>query len=302
MSETSQDGEGRSLGFWERLRRWTGRSEDSGFDAEDWADDADLDPHERIVIENVLRLRDRTAWDVMVPRVDIVAVEVGTSFDRLVEIMIEEGHSRLPVYQDGLDHIQGMIHVKDVLSYVATGTKTTVPRLLRKVLFAAPSSPILDLLTQMRAQRAHMAFVVDEFGGIDGLITIEDLVEEIVGDIEDEYDDAVTQNAIERPDGSLIVDARTRIGDLEERLHLSLLDPEAAEEVGTIGGLCSMLAGRIPKRGESFEHPAGIVLEVLEADQRRIRRLRIRKKAENEAAENEAAANSSGDHAENTQD
>jgi CBS domain containing-hemolysin-like protein len=279
MSEISQDSDSRSRGFWDRLRRW-GMGEATSPDAEDWAEDRELGAHERAVIENVLRLRERTAWDVMVPRIDIVAVDIDTTFDRLVEIMIEEGHSRLPVYKDDLDHIQGMVHVKDVLSYVATGTRTTLPRLLRKVLFAAPTSPILDLLTQMRGQRVHMAFVVDEFGGIDGLITIEDLVEEIVGDIEDEYDDAVTQQAIERPDGSLIVDARMRISELEELLHQPLLEPDAAEEVGTVGGLCSMLAGRIPKRGESFDHPSGIVLEVLEADQRRIRRLRLRRKAD----------------------
>ncbi len=144
----------------------------------------------------------------------------------------------------------------------------------------APSTRILDLLSQMRVQRVHMAFVVDEFGGIDGLITIEDVVEEIVGEIEDEHDQTEPAHIMERPDGSLIVDARMRISELEDLLDRPLLEPDAAEEVGTVGGLCSMLAGRIPKRGESFDHPSGIIFGVLEVDQRRVRRLRVRRKAD----------------------
>jgi magnesium and cobalt transporter len=286
MTETSTaksgaaptDSEPRSISFWERLRRWGGLADDPGNDFDDAGDTTGLDPNAQVLIGNILRLRDRTAWDVMVPRVDIIAVDIDTPFDRLVEIMIEEGHSRLPIYKDDLDHIQGMIHVKDVMGFVASGKKTTPAKLLRKVLFAAPSASILDMLTQMRAQRVHMAFVVDEFGGIDGLITIEDLVEEIVGDIEDEHDDTTPQHVMERPDGSLIVDSRMPIVELEALLDRSLLPPDAAEEVDTVGGLCFMLAGHIPQRGEILEHPSGLIFEVLEADQRRVRRLRIRHK------------------------
>ena len=271
----SSDSENRGPSLWERLMRWGGLADDEGADASDA--DRGLDPHERVLIQNVLRLRDLAAWDVMVPRVDIVAVEAGTTFDKAVATFIDEGHSRLPVYKDDLDHIIGMIHVKDVLTSVVTRKTTDLSDLLRKVLFVAPTTHVIDLLTQMRVQRVHMAFVVDEFGGIDGLITIEDLVEEIVGEIEDEHDDASPPHLIERSDGTLVADARTPIEELETLLELKLLPPDAEEEVDTVGGLCFMLVGRVPSRGEIIEHPAGLTFEILEADERRVRRLRIRK-------------------------
>jgi magnesium and cobalt transporter len=265
--------EGRSL--WERLRRWRGGEPADG---EDLA--ASIDEHERTLIENVLRLKTLSAADVMVPRVDIVAVEVETAFEDLVRLMVEEGHSRLPVYKGDLDHIIGMAHVKDVLAFVAAGRVTTPQKLLRKVLFVAPSTLLLDLLTQMRLQRVHMAFVVDEFGGIDGLITIEDLVEEIVGEIEDEHDQTEPAHIMERPDGSLIVDARTPIGELETLLDLKLLPEDSAEEVETVGGLIFMLAGHVPGRGEVIAHSAGLAFEVIEADQRRVRLIKVRRVAQ----------------------
>ncbi|HVJ55104.1 MAG TPA: hemolysin family protein [Aliidongia sp.] len=269
--------DGRSL--WERLLRWRGlagesEDEETGEESREAADG-----NERTLIENVLRLKTLSAADVMIPRVDIVAVEVETPFRDLVRLMVEEGHSRLPVYKDDLDHVIGMVHVKDVLAFVAAGRTTTLQKMARKALFVAPSTRLLDLLSQMRQQRVHMAFVVDEFGGIDGLITIEDLVEEIVGDIEDEHDEAEPAHIMERPDGSLIVDARTPIGELEERLELKLLTQEAAEEVDTVGGLIFMLAGQVPGRGEIIPHAAGLEFEVLDADQRRVRRLRVRRPA-----------------------
>jgi magnesium and cobalt transporter len=266
--------EGRSL--WDRLRRWSGLPPEAGEDpAPETAEEA-IAHDERVLIENVLRLKNLAAWDVMVPRVDIIAIEAETPFPELVHRMVEEGHSRLPVYKDDLDHIIGMVHVKDVLAFVAAGRTTTVQKLLRKVLFVAPSTRILDLLSQMRVQRVHMAFVVDEFGGIDGLLTIEDVVEEIVGEIEDEHDQAEPAHIMERPDGSLIVDARTPVEELEALLDRKLLPPDAEEEVDTVGGLISMLAGRVPDRGETINHPAGHLFDVLEADQRRVRRLRVR--------------------------
>jgi magnesium and cobalt transporter len=266
--------EGRS--FWERLRRWRGLPPDSGpEDSGSQTPDEAAEQNERLLIENVLRLKNLAAWDVMVPRVDIVAIDVDTPFPELVRRMVEEGHSRLPVYQNDLDHIIGMAHVKDVLGFVAVGRSTTVQKLLRKVLFVAPSTRILELLSQMRVQRVHMAFVVDEFGGIDGLITIEDLVEEIVGEIEDEHDQTEPAHIMERPDGSLIVDARTPIEELEALLEVKLLAADAEEEVDTVGGLIFMLAGRVPDRGESIQHSSGYLFDVLDADQRRVRRLRV---------------------------
>ncbi len=170
----------------------------------------------------------------------------------------------------------GFVHVKDVLAPVAERRETKLAPLLRKLLFVAPSVPILDLLVQMRQARTHIAMVVDEFGGIDGLVTIEDLIEEIVGEIEDEHDVAAAPHLVERADGTLIADARTRIEALEERQGIRLRPVGDQEEVETLGGLVSTLAGRVPKRGEVIAHPSGIEFEVLEGDPRRIKRLRVR--------------------------
>jgi magnesium and cobalt transporter len=241
------------------------------------ADDTrSLSGHERVLIGNVLKIHDQTAADVMVPRVDIVALDVETSFPEVVKCMIEQGHSRVPVYHDTLDDVIGFIHVKDVLRPVAERRETKLGPLLRKVLFVAPSMPILDLLVQMRQARTHIAMVVDEFGGIDGLVTIEDLIEEIVGEIEDEHDVADGPSLVERADGSLIADARTPIEVLEEHQGARLRPQTDQEEVDTLGGLVSSLAGRVPKRGEVIPHPSGIEFEVLDADPRRIKRLRVR--------------------------
>src|ERR1700740_197040 len=175
-----------------------------------------LSAHERVLIGNILKVHNRTAADVMVPRIDIVALHVETPFPEVVKCMVEQGHSRVPVYRETLDDVIGFIHVKDVLGPVAEHRETKLAPLLRKVLFVVPSAPILDLLVQMRQARTHIAMVVDEFGGIDGLVTIEDLIEEIVGEIEDEHDVADGPSLVERTDGSLIADARTPIEVLEE--------------------------------------------------------------------------------------
>ncbi len=241
-------------------------------------DDAQsLSGHERLLIGNVLKIHDQTAADVMVPRVDIVALDAETPFPEVVKFMVEQGHSRVPVYRETLDDVIGFIHVKDVLGPVAERRETRLAPLLRKVLFVAPSAPILDLLVQMRQARTHIAMVVDEFGGIDGLVTIEDLIEEIVGEIEDEHDVAGGPSLVERGDGSLIADARTPIEVLEEHQGTRLRPEGDQEEVDTLGGLVSSLAGRVPKRGEVIAHPLGIEFEVLDADPRRVKRLRVRR-------------------------
>ena len=235
-----------------------------------------ITPQERFLIGNILKVHDRNAADVMVPRVDIVALDVEQPFAEIVKCMVEQGHSRVPIYRESLDDVIGFVHVKDVLAPVADRRPGKLSRLLRKVLFVAPSVPILDLLVQMRQARTHIAMVVDEFGGIDGLVTIEDLIEEIVGEIEDEHDDAEPPTLIERPDGSVIADARLSIDALEEQ-HGTRLRPEGDQEtVDTLGGLVFTLAGRVPKRGEIITHPDGIEFEVLDADPRRVKRLRVR--------------------------
>ncbi|MBV9015141.1 MAG: HlyC/CorC family transporter [Alphaproteobacteria bacterium] len=235
-----------------------------------------ITPHERVLIGNVLKGHGRNAADVMVPRVDIVALDVDQPFSEVIKCMVEHGHSRVPVYRETLDDVIGFVHVKDVLGPVADRRPVRLERLLRKVLFVAPSVPILDLLVQMRQARTHIAMVIDEFGGIDGLVTIEDLIEEIVGEIEDEHDVDAPPVLIERPDGSVIADARIPIEALEEQ-HGTRLRPAGEQEaVDTLGGLVFTLAGRVPKRGEVIAHPGGIEFEVLDADPRRVKRLRVR--------------------------
>jgi magnesium and cobalt transporter len=249
-----------------------------------------LGAHERVLIGNILKGHDRTAADVMVPRIDIVALDVETPFPEVVKCVIEQGHSRVPVYRDTLDDVIGFIHVKDILSAVAERRETKLTPLLRKLLFVAPSLPVLELLVQMRQARTHIAMVVDEFGGIDGLVTIEDLIEEIVGDIEDEYDEAERPNLVERADGTLIADARTPIASLEHYEGIQLRPDDDQEGVDTLGGLVSTLAGRVPKRGDVIAHPSGIEFEVLEADPRHIKRLRVRHVSEARKAAGEASA------------
>ena len=230
---------------------------------------------QRHLLRNVLNLHDRTVADVMVPRADIVAVEVKTPLRALIKLMSDTAHSRLPVYRDTLDDVVGMVHIKDVLPWWDKKEPVDFAAILRKVLFVAPSMRVLDLLLQMRLTRVHLALAVDEYGGIDGLVTIEDLVEEIVGEIEDEHDRQSVPSLAHRPDGSLVADARTTLEEFEAAVG-KMLTEEERKDIDTLGGLVSSLAGRVPGRGELVKHPSGIEFEVLEADPRRIRRLRVR--------------------------
>ncbi|MGG5821320.1 hemolysin family protein [Falsiroseomonas sp. HW251] len=242
------------------------------------ADDTGLDKHERILLGNVLRLRDKTAYDVMLPRADIVAMPEDLTLEQAIQLIQKEGHSRFPVYRGNLDEIVGMVHIKDVFAAVGRDPAAfSMKAILRKPLLVVPTIPVLDLLLQMRAQRIHMALVVDEYGGIDGLVTIEDLVETIVGDISDEHDEVATPTITERPDGSLDLDARTTVEAFEQRLGTVLTEEERAADIDTVGGLVFTLAGRVPARGELISHPSGLEFRVLDADPRRIRRLRVRR-------------------------
>ncbi len=234
-----------------------------------------LDDHERLLLGNILRLRDLTAYDVMVPRADIVAVEAKTSLHDLVECLTERGHSRLPVYRATLDDAIGMVHIKDVLALVGSGKPFSLPKILRRTLFVSPSIRVTDLLVEMRLKRTHMALVVDEYGGIDGLVTIEDLVEQIVGEIEDEFERDDLPDMVDLPEGGLEADGRTDIEDFEARMGQVLTDEER-EDIDTLGGLVFYLAGRVPARGELIAHePSGLEFQVLDADPRRIKRLRV---------------------------
>ena len=247
----------------------------------------ELDRQERALIANVLRLRGMAVDDVMIPRADIIAMPVDVTLDQALDQIRREGHSRLPVYREQLDDILGMVHIKDVFAYVGRPEAFKLEALLRRPLMVAPQLPVLDLLLQMRQARMHLALVVDEYGGIDGLLTIEDLVEEIVGDIADEHDEVEGPMIVERPDGALDLDARLPIEDFEARLGPTLSDEEREADIDTIGGLVFTLAGRVPTRGEVISHPSGLEFRILDADARRIRRIRARRPAAHaaEAAE-----------------
>jgi CBS domain containing-hemolysin-like protein len=231
---------------------------------------------ERVLLANILKLRDRTVANVMVPRADIVAVDIETSLPDLIARIAEEAHSRLPVYRESLDEdVVGMVHIKDVMACIPKKEPFRIDNIIREVLIVAPSMPVLDLLLQMRQKRQHLALVVDEFGGIDGLVTIEDLVEEIVGEIEDEHDVEAAPGIVARPDGTLLADARVPIDEFLSRVG-PVLDEEELEDFETLGGLVFGLAGRVPSRGELLKHRSGLEFEVVDADPRRIKRLRVR--------------------------
>ena len=236
---------------------------------------AEFTEDERELLLNALSFGELQVWDVMVPRSDIKAIGVSASLAEVLGTMRDGMHTRLPVFRENLDEVIGMVHIKDLLPYWGDGADFALERIVREVLFVPPSMRVLDLLLQMRDTGVHMAIVVDEYGGTDGLATIEDLVEEIVGEIQDEHDKILPPRITELPEGVLEADARVEVEDLEARLGLQLLDPGRREDVDTLGGLIFTLLDRVPARGEVVRHPAGIEFEVLDADPRRIKRLRI---------------------------
>ena len=238
---------------------------------------SELNRHERALIQNILRLRETTADDVMIPRADIVAMRADLTLEQAIEQIRGDGHSRLPVYREQLDDIVGMIHVKDVFAYVGRPETFSLESILRKPLMVAPRIRVLDLLLQMRQQRMHMALVVDEYGGIDGLVTIEDLVETITGDIADEHDDEEVPMVTERPDGAFDINARLPVAAFEERMGPILSEDEREADIDTVGGLVFTLAGRVPAKGEVISHPSGLEFRILDSDARRIRRLRAKR-------------------------
>jgi magnesium and cobalt transporter len=240
----------------------------------------ELDRQERALIANVLRLRETTADDVMVPRADIVAMRVEVTLEEALQQIRAEGHSRLPVYREQLDDIVGMVHIKDIFAYVGRPEAFSLEAHLRRPLMVAPQMPVLDLLLQMRQQRMHLALVIDEYGGVDGLVTIEDLVETIVGDIADEHDEIQAAMVVERPDGALDINARLPVEEFEHRMGPVLSEDERDADIDTVGGLVFTLAGRVPTKGEVISHSSGIEFRVLDADPRRIRRVRVRRAAE----------------------
>lgn len=254
---------------------------------EEAGNDESLTGEELHMLRNLLGFKDVRVEDVMVPRADITAVDEKTSLEDLGGCFTESGHSRLPVYKQSLDHPIGMVHIKDLVVMLAgKAPKVPLKALIRDILFAPPSMPALDLLLRMQASRSHMALVVDEYGGTDGLVTIEDLIEEIVGEIEDEYDDQDGPQIVTRSGDILEAQARLPIDQLEEKLGITLVDED--EDIDTLGGLVFTLAGRVPQRGEVIIHKNGIEFEVRDADPRRIMTLRIRQKKVQNKSEDDA--------------
>jgi magnesium and cobalt transporter len=235
-----------------------------------------ISPAERQIIENSLSLSELSVADVMAPRADIDGVDISLGISNAVQKARETYHSRLPVYRGDLDEVIGMVHVKDLLVAVTSdNTSDDLAPLLRDVLFVVPSMRVIELLLQMQVSRTHMALVVDEYGGIDGLVTVEDVVEEIIGEMRDEHDNAVSPEIIDQNDGSIIASARTLLEHFEEKVGFILTEDER-EEIDTIGGLVVSLLGRVPTRGEIIAHESGVEFEVLAGDPRRVHRLRVK--------------------------
>ncbi len=252
-----------------------------------------ISPAERQIIENALSLSELTVADVMAPRADIDAIDVAGGISGAVQKARETYHSRLPVYRGDLDDVIGMVHVKDLLVATADGVGSDdLGPLLRDVLFVVPSMRVIELLLQMQVSRTHMALVVDEYGGIDGLVTVEDVVEEIVGEMRDEHDPEAAPELVDQPDGTIIADARAFLDDFEDKVGY-ILTEEEREEIDTIGGLVVNLLGRVPTRGEIIAHSSGVEFEVLAGDPRRVHRLRVRNlpEAAMEPTPDEAEAN-----------
>lgn len=232
--------------------------------------------HERHLISNILQLRDLPVVDVMVPRADILAIDIKTTREELIQMLAEKPHTRIPVYKDNLDNIVGVINMKDLVANIAGKTVFEIRDIMRDAMVVSPSMRVMDLILQMRQSKVHIAFVVDEFGGIDGLITINDLIEAIVGEIDDEFNFEIEPQLIERPDGSAIADARFSVEDFEKKYGDIFAENEESEEADTLGGLVTYIAGHVPARGEVVRHSSGVEFEVIDADPRRIMRVRIR--------------------------
>jgi len=285
QDEGGQDGAG-DVSFIESLRNWmrgfrrTANGDDSARVVleeliEERAEaEVPIDDDERVLLANILELRSRTIRDVMVPRADITAIRRDASLSEVTETLTKDNHSRLPVYEENLDDAVGMVHIKDVLAWRGREEDFSLANIQRRILFVSPSMQVLELLLEMRAKRSHMAIVVDEFGGVDGLVTIEDLVEEIVGEIEDEHDLDNEPRLVRNADGSFTADARVTL-DMLEGMAETPLPEEDREDIDTLGGLVFSLAGRVPIRGELIRHPSGLEFEVLDADTRRIKCLRV---------------------------
>lgn len=242
----------------------------------------DLSAVERQMLKQLLHFGETTADDVCVPRADIIAVEEQESFDAVVKVFSEAGHSRLPVYRGSLDEVIGMIHIRDIFTALVSDAPRpkSIESFIREPRYVPESMGVLDLLAEMQLTRTHMAIVLDEYSGTEGIVTIEDIVEEIVGEIEDEHDEEASELLIEMPQGHWEAEARAELDDVAEIVDERL--GEIDEDVDTLGGLAFVLAGRVPAKGDMLDHPSGWQLEVTEGDSKRVTRLKLHPPSDNE--------------------
>lgn len=234
-----------------------------------------ISKQERIMLMNILKIDEILARDIMIPRAEIIAVEESITFDEAIKIFVEGAHSRIPIYHEQLDNITGMLHIKDLVKYQTENDikSNFIDSIKKDILHIPPSMPALDLLIKMQLTRLHMGVVIDEYGGVDGLITIEDVIEEITGEIEDEHDDKDISMFIKLGPNTFEANARLSIEELERISQIQLTKDD--DDTDTIGGLVATVAGRVPQRGEIIKHDSGIVFTILDADPRRIKTIKI---------------------------
>ena len=239
------------------------------------------DNNELELVSNVLGLRDLTAADIMVPRADITAAKVDTSLEEFIDIFSRTRFSQIPIYKDTLDDVVGIVRVRDFLPYIKNPESFDIKHLLKEVIYVVPSIQLLELLVEIKSSANHLVLVVDEFGGVDGLVTLQDVVSEIVGEIQQSK--GMFPQIISRADGTYLADAKMLVEECEEILELDLLRPlmqdDSDPDIETLGGLMMLLAERMPTRGEMLVHPSGVEFEIADADPRRVKRIIIRKTA-----------------------
>ncbi len=271
-----------SRGLRALLRRWRRGDAAAGRTP---AEDGQGAPHDHAadIVDQAEAFKSLRVDDVMTPRADIVAVEISCPFEDVLARFLDAEHTRMPIYRETLDDPVGQVHVKDVFKMLVdeklrpAHDEPVLRRLLREVLYVPGSMRAADLMVKMQATRIHMALVIDEFGGTDGLVTLEDLIEAVVGEIDDEHDEAAHAQVVARPDGLYEADGRAPLEDLEAVLQADLSPDGEDEDIDTIAGLVSTIAGRVPQRGEVIAHPAGFDFEITDADPRRVKRVRVRR-------------------------
>ena len=243
----------------------------------DLKDAEGISKHERLMLLNILKIDSIRSSDIMIPRADIGAVEVTDNFEKVLEVFIKEAHSRVPVYEKNLDNIIGMVHIKDLVNYQNKKIVETnfLRDLKRDILEIPPSMPVLDLLLKMQMTRLHMGIVIDEYGCTDGLITIEDVIEEITGEIEDEHDEKNLPMLIKSSNNIFEASARVEINELEKVTNIIFLDSNENEDIDTLGGLIFSIAGRVPQRGEIIKHKSGATFEIEDADPMKIKSVKV---------------------------